>query len=82
MCTIIITLTLQVHIFGAALGGYLAQKFAEATFRSPRVASLILCNTFSDTSGFSKVSRRINERYKFRERNLELLQVRIVKVTF
>ncbi|KAL1509876.1 hypothetical protein ABEB36_004546 [Hypothenemus hampei] len=42
----------RVHIFGASLGGYLAQKFAEYTSSSPRVASLILCNSFTDTSIF------------------------------
>ncbi|XP_066145258.1 maspardin-like isoform X1 [Euwallacea fornicatus] len=42
----------KAHIFGASLGGYLAQKFAEYTISSPRVASLILCNSFSDTSIF------------------------------
>lgn len=34
-------------------GGYLAQKFAEYTANCPRVASLILCNTFTDTSIFN-----------------------------
>ncbi|XP_060527071.1 maspardin-like isoform X2 [Cylas formicarius] len=42
----------KVHIFGASLGGYLAQKFAEHTFSCPRVASLVLCNTFTDTAVF------------------------------
>ena len=46
----------QVHLFGAGLGGYLAQKFAELTFRSPMVRSLVLCNTFSDTTDIAKVS--------------------------
>lgn len=35
------------------IGGYLAQKFAEHTHICPRVASLILCNTFTDTSVFN-----------------------------
>lgn len=35
------------------LGGYLAQKFAEYTQLNQRVASLILCNTFNDTSIFN-----------------------------
>jgi len=35
------------------LGGFLAQKFAESTANCPRVASLVLCNTFTDTSVFS-----------------------------
>jgi hypothetical protein len=37
---------------GSALGGFLAQKFAEFTRPCPRVASLILCNTFTDTTIF------------------------------
>nr|CAD7441793.1 unnamed protein product [Timema bartmani] len=36
-----------------AVSGFLAQKFAESTMNCPRVASLILCNTFTDTSVFS-----------------------------
>lgn len=42
----------KVHIFGASLGGFIAQKFAEWTNNCPRVASLVLCNTFTDTSVF------------------------------
>lgn len=42
----------KVHIFGASLGGFIAQKFTELTNNCPRVASLILCNTFTDTSVF------------------------------
>lgn len=42
----------KAHIFGASLGGFLAQKFAEYTYNCPRVASLILCNTFTDTAVF------------------------------
>lgn len=42
------------HLFGASLGGFLAQKFAEVTHKSPRVHSLILCNSFSDTSIFNQ----------------------------
>lgn len=44
----------QVHLFGASLGGFLAQKFAEYTHKSPRVHSLILCNSFSDTAIFNQ----------------------------
>ncbi|CAH2274407.1 maspardin isoform X1 [Pelobates cultripes] len=44
----------KVHLFGASLGGFLAQKFAEYTHKSPRVQSLILCNSFSDTSIFNQ----------------------------
>ncbi|XP_074037441.1 maspardin [Leptinotarsa decemlineata] len=43
----------RIHIFGPSLGGYLAQKFAEYTSNCPRVSSLILCNTFVDTSIFN-----------------------------
>ncbi|KAL3223670.1 hypothetical protein MRX96_027253 [Rhipicephalus microplus] len=43
----------KVHVLGASLGGFLAQKFAEATHTCPRVHSLVLCNSFSDTSIFS-----------------------------
>ncbi|XP_076331374.1 maspardin-like isoform X1 [Tachypleus tridentatus] len=43
----------KVHIFGASLGGFLAQKFAEATSSCPRIHSLILCNTFADTTIFN-----------------------------
>ena len=46
----------RVHIFGTSLGGFLAQKFAEFTSRSLRVASLILCNTFYDTSIFQQTN--------------------------
>ncbi|KAI2799886.1 Maspardin [Blomia tropicalis] len=40
----------QVHIFGASLGGFLAQKFAQ--YNSSVIASLFLCNSFGDTSKF------------------------------
>jgi len=43
----------KVHLFGASLGGFLAQKFAEYTANCPRVASLVLCNAFVDTSVFT-----------------------------
>ena len=42
----------KVHIFGSALGGFLAQKFAEFTRPCPRVASMILCNSFTDSTVF------------------------------
>jgi len=42
----------KVHILGSALGGFLGQKFAEFTRKCPRVASLVLCNSFTDTSIF------------------------------
>ncbi|XP_043280675.1 maspardin-like [Venturia canescens] len=43
----------KVHLFGASLGGFLAQKFTELNSHCPRVVSLILCNSFTDTSVFS-----------------------------
>lgn len=43
----------KVHLFGASLGGFLAQKFAEHTVLRPRVLSLFLCNSFYDTSVFN-----------------------------
>lgn len=46
----------KVHIFGASLGGYLAQKFAEHTVRSPRIHSLVLCNSFTDTTVFQQTN--------------------------
>nr|CAG4651839.1 EOG090X06KU [Triops cancriformis] len=42
----------RVHLFGASLGGFLAQKFAEYSSRTSRVASFVLCNTFIDTAVF------------------------------
>lgn len=42
----------KVHILGAALGGFLGQKFVEFTRPCPRVASLVLCNSFTDTGIF------------------------------
>ncbi|KAH7644286.1 abhydrolase domain-containing protein [Dermatophagoides farinae] len=44
----------RAHIFGASLGGYLAQKYAEKY--PERIASLILCNTFADTTRFRFVN--------------------------
>jgi len=41
-------------MFGASLGGFLAQKFAEHTVRSRRVQSLVLCNAFTDTEIFDQ----------------------------
>ncbi len=37
----------KVHIFGASLGAFLAQKFAEHTYHCQRVQSLIICNGFT-----------------------------------
>jgi len=42
----------KVHIFGASLGAFLAQKLAERTYRNTRVHSLFLCNGFVDTTAF------------------------------
>lgn len=52
--SIAVSAVFQVHLFGASLGGFLAQKFAEYTHKSPRVHSLILCNSFSDTAIFNQ----------------------------
>ena len=44
----------QVHILGASLGAFLAQKVAEKTFRSPRIVSIFICNGFTDTTAFKQ----------------------------
>jgi maspardin len=44
----------RVHLFGASLGGFLAQKFAEHVCRVHRVQSIILCNAFIDTDIFDQ----------------------------
>lgn len=41
----------HIHLYGTALGGFLAQLFAQ--YRPRRVKSLILSNTFLDTLSFS-----------------------------
>ncbi|XP_043239043.1 maspardin-like [Amphibalanus amphitrite] len=46
----------KVHLFGSFLGAFLAQKFAEATRQSPRVASLLLCQAFVDTRIYKKTA--------------------------
>ncbi|KAK3735179.1 hypothetical protein QZH41_018140 [Actinostola sp. cb2023] len=46
----------KVHLFGASLGGFLAQKFCEMTAKNPRVQSLVLCNSFADTSVFQQTT--------------------------
>ena len=43
---------LQVHVVGASLGAFLAQKLAELTKRLRLVQSLVLINGFTDTSAF------------------------------
>lgn len=42
------------YIFFLILGGFLAQKFVEFStiVHQPRVVSLFLCNSFTDTSIF------------------------------
>eukprot|EP00160_Parvularia_atlantis_P005258 Unigene14497_Nuclearia_a/m.43685 Unigene14497_Nuclearia_a/g.43685 ORF Unigene14497_Nuclearia_a/g.43685 Unigene14497_Nuclearia_a/m.43685 type:complete len:298 (-) Unigene14497_Nuclearia_a:144-1037(-) len=40
----------KVHLFGTALGGFLAQVYAQQ--RTKRIESLILCNTFINTDAF------------------------------
>lgn len=44
-------LVFQIHLFGTSLGGFLAQLFAQ--HRPRRVKSLVLSNTFLETSNFS-----------------------------
>lgn len=44
----------QVHLLGASLGGFLAQKFAQ--YNPSVIASLILVNAFADTSRFKFVN--------------------------
>lgn len=41
----------QIHLFGTSLGGFLAQLFSQ--HRPRRVKSLVLSNTFLETSNFS-----------------------------
>jgi len=43
--------TPEVHFFGTALGGYIAQCYAH--FRPQRVLSIILCCSFSDTNYYA-----------------------------
>jgi len=42
----------QVHLFGTSVGGFSAQCFVQ--YRPQRVISMILCNTFSDTSYYKE----------------------------
>lgn len=53
----------RVHLYGASLGGFLAQKFAEYSMKSRRVESLILSNSFDDTAAFKKLPN--HKSYKF-----------------
>jgi len=45
----------HVHLYGTELGGFLAQLFAQ--YRPRRVKSLVLSNTFFDTSYFAEKTR-------------------------
>ena len=47
-----VSIIYQIHIYGTSLGGFLAQLFAQ--HRPRRVKSLVLSNTFLDTSSFSR----------------------------
>lgn len=47
----------KVHVFGASVGGFIAQKIAEYISNCQRIQSLILCNSFSDTSAFYQTER-------------------------
>eukprot|EP00056_Hartaetosiga_gracilis_P012572 m.200571 g.200571 ORF g.200571 m.200571 type:complete len:327 (+) comp13711_c0_seq5:123-1103(+) len=42
----------SVHIMGGSLGAFLGQKFAQFTYKTPIVKSLMLVNGFTDTSVF------------------------------
>eukprot|EP01114_Cavostelium_apophysatum_P004297 TRINITY_DN14495_c0_g1_i1.p1 TRINITY_DN14495_c0_g1~~TRINITY_DN14495_c0_g1_i1.p1 ORF type:complete len:361 (+),score=92.61 TRINITY_DN14495_c0_g1_i1:102-1184(+) len=42
----------KAHLFGTSVGGFSAQAFVQ--FRPQRVLSLVLCNTFSDTSYYKE----------------------------
>ncbi|TYI34625.1 hypothetical protein ES332_A03G021300v1 [Gossypium tomentosum] len=53
--TIFYLITLIIHLYGTSLGGFLAQLFAQ--HRPRRVKSLILSNTFLETSSFSAAMR-------------------------
>ncbi|XP_003387733.2 PREDICTED: maspardin-like [Amphimedon queenslandica] len=44
----------KIHILGASLGAFVAQKMAEKTEKSPRVASIFICNGFIDTTAFKQ----------------------------
>lgn len=44
----------KVHIFGASVGGFIAQKIAESLCNCQRIHSLILCNSFTDTATFNQ----------------------------
>eukprot|EP00047_Mylnosiga_fluctuans_P019143 m.79289 g.79289 ORF g.79289 m.79289 type:complete len:341 (-) comp7998_c0_seq1:435-1457(-) len=45
----------EIHLYGASLGGFLAQKFAQYTRHCQRVQTLILNNAFTDTAAFTSI---------------------------
>ncbi|PRP81827.1 alpha/beta hydrolase fold-1 domain-containing protein [Planoprotostelium fungivorum] len=42
----------KIHLFGSALGGYLAQVYAQ--YRPSTIQSLMLCNSFCDTTHYAR----------------------------
>ncbi|KAJ3431635.1 acid cluster protein [Anaeramoeba flamelloides] len=46
----------KIHLFGLGFGGYLAMKYVNST-NDKRIKSLILCNSFTSTKGFSKFNK-------------------------
>ncbi|XP_067929109.1 maspardin-like [Watersipora subatra] len=50
----------RVHLFGANLGGFLAQKFAEYSGNGRRVRSMVLCNGFNDTDVFQQTTSSLS----------------------
>jgi len=42
----------KIHLFGSALGGYFAQVYAQ--YRPSTIQSLILCNSFCDTTHYAR----------------------------
>ena len=48
-CTIECNIIMQCP-FQVSLGGFLGQRFSELTNRCPRVASLVLCQSYCDTA--------------------------------
>ncbi|KAL6501604.1 hypothetical protein OROGR_026737 [Orobanche gracilis] len=49
--SVVVLLELAIHLYGTSLGGFLAQLFAQ--HRPRRVRSLVLSNTFLETTSFS-----------------------------
>lgn len=48
--SLLLRLSLQVHLYGTSLGGFLCQLYA--AYRPRRVRSLVLSNTFLDTKNY------------------------------